>query len=73
MNLFGNDITHIQLFLSTFADPVFAPAQLVCALALIYRQIGLSMFVGLLIVAGNHMLSLSQLNPYDDQTTPTLS
>ena len=57
MNLFGNDITHIQLFLATFADPVFAPAQLVCALALIYQQIGLSMFVGLLIVVGNPMLS----------------
>lgn len=51
MNLFGNDITHIQLFLQNFADPLFAPAQLVAALALIYQQIGLSMFVGLVVVA----------------------
>ena len=39
MNLFSNDITHIQNLFQTFAEPFFAPAQLVVALALIYQQV----------------------------------
>ena len=47
MNMFSNDILHIQTFLQNFAEPIFALPQLMCALALIYQELGVSMFVGL--------------------------
>lgn len=46
VNLFGNDILHIQMFIQDFAEPFFAPFQLAVALSLIYDEVGVSMFAG---------------------------
>jgi ABC-type transport system involved in cytochrome bd biosynthesis fused ATPase/permease subunit len=46
VNMFSNDLTHIQNFVQHLAEPLFAPAQLIVALGLIYAEVGVSMFVG---------------------------
>jgi ABC-type multidrug transport system fused ATPase/permease subunit len=50
VNLFGNDILHIQMFIQDFAEPFFAPAQLAVALSLIYEEVGVSMFAGFALI-----------------------
>lgn len=52
LNLYGNDIANIQLFLQNFAEPLFAPLQLAVALALIYQQMGVAMFAGMAVIVG---------------------
>jgi len=47
MNLFANDIVHIQNMIQNFAEPAFGLPQLAAALALIYQEMQVSMFVGL--------------------------
>jgi ABC-type multidrug transport system fused ATPase/permease subunit len=47
MNLFANDIVHVQNMIQNFAEPFFGLPQLAAALALIYQEMQVSMFVGL--------------------------
>ena len=47
MNLFANDIVHVQNMIQNFAEPFFGLPQLAAALALIYQELEVSMFVGL--------------------------
>ena len=47
MNLFANDIVHVQNLIQNFAEPLFGLPQLAVALALIYQEMQVSMFVGL--------------------------
>ena len=62
MNMFSNDILHIQTFLQNFAEPIFALPQLMCALALIYQNLGNAMFVGLgLIIVVIPIMTVSVL------------
>lgn len=50
-NLFSNDINYIQSFVQQFAADIFGPGQLALALGLIYVEVGVSMFAGLVLVA----------------------
>jgi ABC-type multidrug transport system fused ATPase/permease subunit len=50
-NLFSNDINYIQTFVQQFAADIFSPGQLALALGLIYVEVGVSMFAGLVLVA----------------------
>jgi ABC-type multidrug transport system fused ATPase/permease subunit len=51
-NLFSTDIINVQTFVQQFAADIFSPGQLALALGLVYREVGVSMFVGLgLVVA----------------------
>jgi ABC-type multidrug transport system fused ATPase/permease subunit len=50
-NLFSNDINYIQSFVQQFAADIFSPGQLALALGLIYVEVGVSMFAGLVLVA----------------------
>lgn len=50
LNLYGNDVANIQVFLQGFAEPIFSPIQLAVALALIYLQVGVAMFSGMAVV-----------------------
>jgi ABC-type multidrug transport system fused ATPase/permease subunit len=51
-NLFSTDIINVQVFVQQFAADIFSPGQLALALGLVYREVGVSMFVGLgLVVA----------------------
>jgi ABC-type multidrug transport system fused ATPase/permease subunit len=52
VNLFSNDLMHLQQFFQGFADPFFAPFQLAVGLALIYREIGVAMFTGFAVILG---------------------
>jgi len=51
MNLFANDITNLQNMIQNFAEPAFGLPQLCAALALIYQEMEVSMFVGLGLIA----------------------
>jgi len=49
-NIFGNDIQHLQNFLQNFAEPLFGIPQLVAALALIGREVGIAVIPGVATV-----------------------
>jgi len=49
-NIFGNDIQHLQNFLQNFAEPLFGLPQLVAALALIGREVGIAIIPGVATV-----------------------
>lgn len=50
INIFGNDILHLQNFLQNFAEPLFGIPQLVAALALIGREVGIAVIPGVATV-----------------------
>jgi ATP-binding cassette subfamily C (CFTR/MRP) protein 1 len=52
VNLFSNDLMHLQVFFQAFADPFFAPMQLAVGLALIYQEVGVAMFTGFGVIVG---------------------
>jgi ATP-binding cassette subfamily C (CFTR/MRP) protein 1 len=64
VNLFSNDLMHLQVFFQNFSDPFFAPFQLAVGLALIYQEIGVAMFTGFGVIVGVCPLMLVILGLY---------
>lgn len=47
ITMFSNDTKQLQLFLFFMNNAIVAPFQIIVALALIYQQVGVTMFIGL--------------------------
>ena len=50
INVFSSDTNQIQMTLATVGTTIFSPAQLAAAFALIYREVGVSMFTAMAVV-----------------------